>query len=99
MQHEKHFSWINNTQNVMEKLFLDPVLKNQNWAYLWINSLAFYTVCFYCMPNWGSSKDIETLAVASYTAFLKNKKKSGTILPASFSAWLLKKKNSLVILY
>ena len=41
----------NHTQNVVEKLFLDPSLKNQNWAYLWINSLKFYTVCFYCMPS------------------------------------------------
>ena len=31
-----------------------------NWACLWINSLKFYTVCFYCMPNWALSKDIET---------------------------------------
>ena len=23
---------------VVEKLFLDPYLKNQNWVYLWINS-------------------------------------------------------------
>ena len=34
--------------------------ENQNWAYLWITSLKFYTVCFYCMPSWGLSKDIET---------------------------------------
>ena len=26
-------------QNVEERLVLDPLLKNQNWAYLWINSL------------------------------------------------------------
>ena len=25
--------------------------KNQNWVYLWINSLKFYTVCFYCMSK------------------------------------------------
>ena len=24
-------------------------LKNQNWAYLWINSVRFYTTCFCCM--------------------------------------------------
>ena len=24
-----------------------------NWAYLWINSPNIYTVCFYCIPNWG----------------------------------------------
>ena len=36
----------NHTQNVVEKLFLGPFLKNQNWAYLWINSLKFYTLYF-----------------------------------------------------
>ena len=40
----------NHLQNVVEKLFTDPFLKNQNWIYLWINNLKFYTVCFYCMP-------------------------------------------------
>ena len=40
----------NHLQNVVEKLFTDPFLKNQNWVYLWINNLKFYTVCFYCMP-------------------------------------------------
>ena len=38
----------------------DPFLKNQNWAYLWINSLKFYAVCFYCMPSWRLSKYIES---------------------------------------
>ena len=27
--------------NVLKKLFLDPYLKNQNWAFLWINSVKF----------------------------------------------------------
>ena len=49
---EKH------TQNVVEKLFRDPFLKNHNWAYLWINRLKFYTVCFYFMPSCGLSKCI-----------------------------------------
>ena len=31
----------NHKQNVLEKLFADPYLKNQNWAYLWINGLKF----------------------------------------------------------
>ena len=35
-------------------------LKTQNWAYLWINSLNFYLVCFYCMPSWTLSEYIET---------------------------------------
>ena len=29
----------------------DPFLKNKNRTYLWINSLKFYTACFYSMPN------------------------------------------------
>ena len=40
MQHEKHF---------FEKLYTKfggDTIQNQNWAYLWINSLKFYTVVF-----------------------------------------------------
>ena len=33
--------------------------KNQYWAYLWINSLKFYTTCFYFMPSWELSKYIK----------------------------------------
>ena len=29
-----------------EKLAPDPFLENWNWAYLWINSLKFYTAFF-----------------------------------------------------
>ena len=36
---------------MMEKLVLDPFLKNQNLLYLWVNSLKFYIVCFYCMSK------------------------------------------------
>ena len=39
----------NHTQNVLEKLFPDPYLKNQNLACLWINSVKFQRVCFYCL--------------------------------------------------
>ena len=43
------------------RIFLQtPVLKNQEWTYLWIKSLKFYTVCSYSIPSWGLSKDIET---------------------------------------
>ena len=31
--------------------FSHPFVKNQNWAYLSINILKFYTVCFNCMPS------------------------------------------------
>ena len=46
----------NHTLNVVKKLFPDPFLKTQNWAYIWVNSLKFYTVCFYCMSRWRLSK-------------------------------------------
>ena len=44
----------------MQKLVPDPFLKNEYGAYFWINSLKFYTVCFYYMASWGLSKYIET---------------------------------------
>ena len=68
------------TQNEVEKLFPDPVLKSRNWAYLWANSLQFYLVCFHCVPSWKPSNYIESycrvLAFTSYEAFSKNKKRS-----------------------
>ena len=68
----------------------DPFLKNQNCAYLWINSLKFHTACFYCVPSGGLSNYIKTkLQTTSfylYGAFLKNEKRSGTSLSALFSA-------------
>ena len=46
------------SQNVVEKLFPYAFLKSQNLAYLWINGLKFYTVCFYSMPKlWAIEKD------------------------------------------
>ena len=50
----------NHTRNVVKRLVPDLFLKNQNWAYLWINILKFYIVCFHCIPSWGLSKYIET---------------------------------------
>ena len=40
-------------QNALDKLFPDPFMKNQDWEYLWVDSLKFNTVCFYCMPSQG----------------------------------------------
>ena len=54
------FSLKNHTQILVEKLFPDSFLENQNLAYLWINSLEIYTVCFYCMPSYVLSKNVET---------------------------------------
>ena len=65
----------NHTQNLVEKLFPDLFLKNQNWAYSWINSLKFYIVYFCCMLSWEIWKlSCGPLAFISKKAFLKNKK-------------------------
>ena len=63
------------------------VEKIQNWSYLWINSLMVYTVCFYCIPSWGLSKDIETKPQTSlpHIKLFKETKKD----LVSNSAWLL----------
>ena len=94
----------NHTQNVVEKLFPCPFLKNQNWAYLWINIPKFYIFCFNCLPSWGLSKMIKTKLqpICSYlkqSFFVFYKKWSGTSLLASFSTWFLKKNISVVIFY
>ena len=49
-------------------------------AYLWINSLTFYTVCFYCMPSWELSiytlkQSYRPLAFTSNKALLKKNRK------------------------
>ena len=46
--HGKHFCW-----KIIHKIqtFPDSFLKTQNWVYLWINSLRFYEISFYCMLN------------------------------------------------
>ena len=41
---EKPYKIQNQNQNQNQK-------QNQNLAYLWINCLKFYTVCFYGMPS------------------------------------------------
>ena len=40
--------------------YSQTLLKNQNWAFIWINSLKFNTV-FNHMPGRRSSKDIGTI--------------------------------------
>ena len=83
--------------DVVKKLFPDPFPKNQHWAYLWINSLKVLCLVqsylkmlkLSCIP----------LALSSYKAFLKNRKKSRTSLHALFSAWILNKNIFLVIFY
>ena len=41
------FFWKNHTQNAIEKVVSDPFQKNQNWAYLRVNSLKFYRIFFH----------------------------------------------------
>ena len=41
----KNFLKKHHTQNVVEKLFPNPFLKNQNSGYLWICSLKVHPVC------------------------------------------------------
>ena len=93
-----------NTRNIfIEKLYTKyggeasprSFHKNQNWTYLWTNSLKCYKVCFYCMFKSKIYQNIfkrkcQTLAFILYKAsfFLKKKKRFGTRLPASLFAWL-----------
>ena len=67
----------NHLQNVVEKVFLNHFLKNQNWAYLWINILKCSTVCFYWMRVESYRKILKLscrpLAFTSYKAFLKKR--------------------------
>ena len=49
-----------------KKLLPEPFLKNQNWVCLWINSLKFCAVCFYCI--WLICRP---LAFTSHKAFWK----------------------------
>ena len=62
----------------MEKLVPDPFFKNQNWAFIRINSQQFYTVCFYYIVYWQNILKLrcKPLAFTSYKAVLKNKKRS-----------------------
>ena len=90
----------NHSQNVMEKLFPDSLLKNQNGTYLWISNLKFHIVYCYYMPNGRLSNYIETKlqATCSYLAKIF-KTRSGTSLPVSFSAWFSNKNISFVMFY
>ena len=70
----------NHTKNVVEKVFPETFLKNQNWTYLWINSLNLYAVCFYCMQVEGYRNILKLCCRAlaftfSCRTFLKVKKR------------------------
>ena len=78
-----------NTRNIfLEKSYekcgvetiIRPFSKNQNWAYLWINSMKFYTVCFIVCKVEGYQNIVKLswrpLAFTSNKAFCKIRKRS-----------------------
>ena len=85
------------------RLFSNPFQKNDNWLYLWINSLKFSTVCFYCMTSCGLWTYIETklqnICFTSYKTFSKKQEEVWNESPCIIVAWCLKKNISLVIFY
>ena len=69
----------------------DPFLAKQNWVYLWINSLKFYTVYFRWILSWGLSKYIETKLQTTCFSLLLSMffKKRGLIFQKYFSCYSL----------
>ena len=88
----------NNSQNGLEILpvFPDLFLNNQNWAYLWINSLTFYIQIVFIVCQVEDYRNVlkrgcRPFAFTSNKAFLKKTKRSGTSLPASYFRWFWRK--------
>ena len=67
------------------KLFTDRILKNENWAYLWINILTFYVVFFIVCPSRGLSKYVKTKFQTTcfyfISSFLKKTKRCLELFP------------------
>ena len=88
---------------MVDKLFPELFLKNKNWAYLWINILKFYTVCFYCMRSWRLSKYIkaklQTTCFYLIKSIFEKEKEVWAGLLVSFSAWFLKENTYLALFY
>ena len=94
----------NHFKNVWEKLFPDSFLKNQNQAYLWINSLKLYTVFFIvcqvqdyqnilklsCRPLFKKTKIGPELVSLPYLSmiFEENYLSRNILLPPDFIVWL-----------
>ena len=55
----------NHTQNMAEKLVSSPFIKNQNWAYLWINILKCYSFLFVVCPSQGPPKRVKNKVLAT----------------------------------
>ena len=55
IKHEKHFSW-----KIINRMRWGNYtqIKFKNWAYLWINCIKIYIICFYCMQSGRMSKYI-----------------------------------------
>ena len=80
----------NHTQNVEEKLFPDPFLKNkvEHISGSIVQSFVQFTFIISQVDDDRNILKLSSrpLAFTSYKVFLKNKKRSGTSLPASFFA-------------
>ena len=89
----KHFSW-KIIHKIWWKTIPRPFSKNQNWAYLWINSaiIQFYITCFYCILR------CRPLFFTSYKAFFK-KKGVWNKSPCLIFCITLKKKISVIFHY
>ena len=81
-----------------QKLVSDTFVKNQNWAYLWINSLKCFTVFLLYVKQrcWPLAL---ILCLWPYVNLSKNKNRSETRLSASSSVWFLKKNISHIVFY
>ena len=53
----------NHAQSLMEKLVPDPLIKNLNWAYIWINNQKYYQVFFIVCPSGGFPRYIKIKAL------------------------------------
>ena len=72
-----------------DNLFPDPFLKNQNWVYLWINSLKVLYSFFLFHANLRAieiqgNRAADHLHLHLYNTFLKNKKRSGIVSLSDF---------------
>ena len=86
---------------MVEKLFPDPFLKISKFnIFLGQKLCCIQFIIILCqVEDYRNILKLSSrpLALTSYKAFLKNKKRSGTSLPTSFSAWFLK--NNISLLY
>ena len=83
-----------------EILFSDPIVKSQNWACFWINSIKVLYSLFLLYAKLTTTKMCSCRPlVLAYIKHFSITKRSETSLPACLSTWYLKKHISLIILY